>query len=574
MKPIARVLSSLIPTTIIVSMLLSCSLFSGASTSGASTPGGTTAVSTFQVTSGSGKVTPHLDDKDLVDALIPVNGGQIHLTLPSGLSYTLDIPDGALMNDQEITLVPITRIDGMLLSGGLIGGVQLEPEGLELLKPATLTITVPKGYDPKQMVGFGYHGEGDGFHLDLATGDGMTITLPIFSFSGHGAASGTTSDITNQAAQPTGSAADAAAQQFANAAKQCMGQDPSQCLPWVQALIDMYNNQVQPDLTKAQNDDSKIDSAEAEFIHWLHMAQLSGQYGVTTINGEEYDLGTLEYRGIHLVYKGLRNAFDQESARCISQEDISQASKMMTRLHDLEILEDDNQPPYNKDTKWKDLEACRRYRLTFDSNLTWKLGDSMTVRADIKGSAIFRLDGPGEIVFYSTRNGPGTLTYDTFTAEFSGASAELNKFCKITTTSSSGKLAGSFKIWALTGATGNQVADPTVLLKPSAMTQNLPKWNCQIGGGGTINLNEQRVLPELPLWQAGFYDLHKDLLLGDYNENGYLVTNPYWFYQHFTPGDSVYHIGTLQLHSTGTSSGSTVEEDLTIDIVGAPGATQ
>ena len=212
-------------------------------------------------------MTPTLDDQNLVDALIPAKGGQISLTLPSGLAFSLDIPEGALMNDQEISMVPITRIDGMRLSGGLIGGVQLEPEGLELLTPATLTITVPKGYDPKQMVGFGYHGEGDGFHLDLATGDGKTISLSIFSFSGHGAASGTPASVANQADQPVASPADADSQQLTNAATQCAsaGEDDSQCLSLIQMIIDQYNNTIQPNLSYAQNNDKLIDSASAAF---------------------------------------------------------------------------------------------------------------------------------------------------------------------------------------------------------------------------------------------------------------------------------------------------------------------
>ncbi len=314
MKPIVRIMSRLMLVIMFASLLPGCSKTPATSTPGTSPSGSGSPVSTVQVTPGSGtKVTPTLDNQNLVDALIPAKGGQIHLTLPSGLAYSLDIPDGALMNDQEITMVPITRIDGMRLSGGLIGGVQLEPEGLELLTPATLTITVPKGYDPKQMVGFGYHGEGDGFHLDLATGDGKTITLPIFSFSGHGAASGTPGSTANQAAQPTNSAADAYAQQLTNAATQCAsaGEDDSQCLPLIQMLIDQYNNKIQPDLTAAQNDDSKIDSAAGAFLQWLRGVELLGLDRLIKINGKYYNIPNLIDKGLHLVFKGVRNAFDQ-----------------------------------------------------------------------------------------------------------------------------------------------------------------------------------------------------------------------------------------------------------------------
>ena len=573
MKPITKIMSRLLLVILFASLLLSCNLFTGASPTTATPSGAGNPASSTQVTTGPGtKVTPTLDDKDMVEALIPAKGGQISLTLPSGVAYNLNIPQGALMNDQEISMVPITRIDGMRLSGGVIGGVQLAPEGLELLTPATLTITVPKGYDPKQMVGFGYHGQGDGFHLDLATGDGKTITLPIFSFSGHGAASGTLGDINNQAGQPTNSAADAAAQQLTNAVKQCVGQDDSQCVPLIQMLIDQYNNTIQPALTAAQNDDSAIDGAAGAFLQWWRSVELLGLDREIKINGKYYILSNLIDKGMHLVYKGLRNAFDQESARCISQEDISQVSKMITRLRELALLGDDTQPPYDLQTKWKDFEKCARYKMTFESNLTWKLGDSMTITADIKGTAILRLDGEGEYFLYSTRNGSGTLKYDSFEAEFSGASAALNNYCKIDATDSNGKMQVAMRPVGQSTVTDEWIVSPIVLIQPYAMGQNLPKWVCSTGaGGGTINLTD--MAPELPLWQSGFYDLHKSLQIGDYENRGYTISNPYWF-GNFSPGDGVYHIGKLQLHSTTETEGSTDEEDLTIDIVAAPGASQ
>ncbi|MGD0878169.1 MAG: hypothetical protein ABSA01_08500, partial [Anaerolineales bacterium] len=291
MKPIAKIMSRLLLVILFASMLLSCSLFTGASTPPASPPGTGSPVSPVQATAMPGtKVTPTLDSKDLVDALIPTKGGQINLTLPNGIAYSLSIPNGALMDDQEVTMVPITRIDGMRLSGGLIGGVQLEPEGLELLTPATLTITVPKGYDAKQMVGFGYHGAGEGFHLDLATGDGKTISLLIFSFSGHGAASGTPGSIANQADQPVASPADAYAQQLTAAATQCAsaGEDDSACLPLIQMIIDQYNDKIQPALSDAQNNDRLIDSAAGAFLQWLHGVELLGLDRVITINRNTY----------------------------------------------------------------------------------------------------------------------------------------------------------------------------------------------------------------------------------------------------------------------------------------------
>jgi len=539
------------------SMLLSCSLFSGASTPPASPTGAGTFVPTAQSSPGAGtSVTPQLDSANLVDALIPEKGGQVTLTLSNGIAYNLTIPEGALLNDQEITMTPITRIDGMLLSGGLIAGVELQPEGLVLDKPATITIFVPKGYDVKQIVGIGYHGKGTGFHLDLATGDGKTISMMIDSFSGHGAASGTTGDVGKQANQPTSSPTDATAQQTAKAVQQCVGQDVANCLPLIQQLSDTYQNQIKPDLQAAQNDDTQIDSTGEEI----------------TINGKLYNLPGYISAGKALLIKGLRNAFGQASKRCISQEDISQVTKMYNRLRELALLSDDTQPPYDLQTKWKDFEACSRYRLTFESNMTWKMGESMTITADLKGSAIFRLDEEGMYIVYSTRNAPGKLTYQSFDITFNGASQQLSNLCTIDTSEVSGKLIGALRLAHVDQATGNSVVDPLPVLKPTAFGQNVPKWVCK--SGNNSNFDVSSMLPELPLWETGFFDMHKFLRMGDFVGKNYTVTDPYWFTQNFTGGDGVYHLGTLQLHDTANSSGATVEEDLTITIDAAPGATQ
>ena len=100
----------------------------------------------------------------------------------------------------------------------------------------------------------------------------------------------------------------------------------------------------------------------------------------------------------------------------------------------------------------------------------------------------------------------------------------------------------------------------------------MPKWVCKAGTNASFDVSS--MLPELPLWETGFFDIHKFLRMGDFVGKNYTVTDPYWFTQSFTGGDGVYNLGTLNLHDTATSSGATAEEDLTITIDAAPGATQ
>ena len=67
-------------------------------------------------------------------------GGSLSVTDPNQVSYTLDVPPGAVDEPLVFTLTPIGTIDGFPLSGGLLGAVRIQPEGLEFAIPAILTI--------------------------------------------------------------------------------------------------------------------------------------------------------------------------------------------------------------------------------------------------------------------------------------------------------------------------------------------------------------------------------------------------------------------------------------------------
>jgi hypothetical protein len=57
----------------------------------------------------------------------------------SGLTWKLTIPSNALVNEETITMTPLKDVKGA--NGGDLSGVLLEPDGLEFIVPATLTVT-------------------------------------------------------------------------------------------------------------------------------------------------------------------------------------------------------------------------------------------------------------------------------------------------------------------------------------------------------------------------------------------------------------------------------------------------
>jgi len=171
--------------------------------SGPATPGPET---------GAGGVT--LVPGAAVSALVGPEGGEIAAADPEGgRSYRLRVPAGAFAEPTEITVSPIRSIEGFPLDGGLLGGVELSPEGASLLVPASLEIgldadrqaVLRAALDRGQAVaGFHYRGGTANAADDLGVGfaevvaDRSTIRLTLGTFSGHGAGAANPQGLANR----------------------------------------------------------------------------------------------------------------------------------------------------------------------------------------------------------------------------------------------------------------------------------------------------------------------------------------------------------------------------------------
>ena len=135
-------------------------------------------------------VVVSLDAQLSVSSTITTAGGTLSATGADGTKYTLTFPKGALFGKEVITITPIAGITGLHFSGPVVGGLQMAPDGLRLLKAAILTIESPKvvasaGFE---TVAFGYEKNGEGVFLSLPEIKGNTISMEIWHFSGGGAA--------------------------------------------------------------------------------------------------------------------------------------------------------------------------------------------------------------------------------------------------------------------------------------------------------------------------------------------------------------------------------------------------
>jgi hypothetical protein len=118
--------------------------------------------------------------------------------------------DGTLVpaTGTPLTVTPVSAIEGIPFSQGFLKAVDLSPQGLLMVGPATLKLTLPGEYDPATLIGFSSDGNGNNFHLypvsinviPLSGGYGgfTEATFDILHFSMYGVAQATTQEILAQ----------------------------------------------------------------------------------------------------------------------------------------------------------------------------------------------------------------------------------------------------------------------------------------------------------------------------------------------------------------------------------------
>jgi hypothetical protein len=125
--------------------------------------------------------------------LIIQNNGMQYVLLIPGIMVSQEA-DGTLVPayDSPVTMTPVSTIKGIPFSQGFLAAVQFTPDGLLMVKPAMLMLTIPGDYSPGELVGFVWDGNGNNFHVYPATimsGGGQTVAIfDVLHFSGGGVA--------------------------------------------------------------------------------------------------------------------------------------------------------------------------------------------------------------------------------------------------------------------------------------------------------------------------------------------------------------------------------------------------
>jgi hypothetical protein len=319
-------------------------------------------------------VAAQYDDGRATSSVISPLGGEITATGADGTVFTLTLPEGALLSEEEITMTPVTSVGGLPLSGGLVAAVQLGPEGLQLFQAGTLVIRPPTPVAVDSEIPFAWRGSGEEFFLyppdPLATPE---ITLDVFNLSGYGVGRGTPADQTAQAGRIPENEDDQLEQDIATPAeeerrtvrnggtlgtgKASLGLRPStKTAAQVQAtqfLNHYFLVKISPKKPLTCND------AWTDFVRELRLFERK----VRRLTGPDQALLAACLIYFNDLYVLEFNCFEQEYARCKANHDPSEGVKM-AQLYTA-ILR--NAPAIHVIAS--EIPQCLRFELKFDSTV-------------------------------------------------------------------------------------------------------------------------------------------------------------------------------------------------------------
>ncbi|MGH9370168.1 MAG: hypothetical protein ACRD15_01410, partial [Vicinamibacterales bacterium] len=315
-----------------------------------------------------------LDVTRAVRRVLSTQGGSLTATGVDGSTFKLTIPEDALVGQEEIVLTPVTAMSGLPAGVTLAAGVQMAPEGLLLLEPATLTIEPKQAVPAEQELPFGWSRQGEGVHAQSVAPEPRVPTFQITHFSGVAVASATPEAgepiIKGQPLPCTAGFFGAFSDLIRRARQAALNgtSTPDDTSKLARAFIDASHRYlkeaVKPVVKQAETDDLLLPCAASAVLSWERPAQLflGGSF--------EEEFGA-ESAALHeSLWKGLASSFDKSYARCMRNESpLFQLGRMVGAARQLELVTMGQLLPGDSVEK---IQSCGRkfdYRVDVESEV-------------------------------------------------------------------------------------------------------------------------------------------------------------------------------------------------------------
>ena len=355
-------------------------------------------------------------------------GGTISATSSDGTRFELRIPEGALVYSERISVIPISSVRGLPLGGGSIAAVHLKPDGLRLMKPATLSIRPRADVPVPEQVAFAYTGNGSDAYLYPLSPDPRRIEMPIFHFSGYGLGQAAPNDPGRETLQ---GAADKFARLQSQASEIMAAEralelaDDAAASDWEARLaplfLQYYDEVLRPLMSTAESDERMAECALQGFFSWMRQIQLLGLVS----DGDEEDGEPGPERGARDdVYSKLERRASQGNAsasvildnayekrrvaaikRCREEHDFMAINEIFGLERQVELLGGESKFAEDLD----EIEKCLTFEVEFRSVIEQK-----TPTGGMYYHTVAKV--PVSIGLLSTDVAPAPLEYEAFRA--------------------------------------------------------------------------------------------------------------------------------------------------------------
>ncbi|MDQ6799291.1 MAG: hypothetical protein M3041_00475 [Acidobacteriota bacterium] len=305
-------------------------------------------------------VSAHLDDARAASLEMPAAGGSLSATAADGTVFTLTVPPGALASGETITLTPVAAIDQLPLSGGLSAAVQLAPEGLRLLKSATLSINPTAAIPIDEEVTFAWRGSGEEFILYPPNPAGTrAISLSVTHLGGYGVGRGTPADQAAQQQRRPGSTEDFFNQRLQSPAaaqrrelRQAAGAKTAGQIEATKILTEYLNDEIFP--KEPQNCEKKTLKDFVFKVKWFreNVRIFTGPDAALVAAGDQY---------LDVAIRHLKACYDGAFEQCTDFKDPTQVERMAWIW--LTLASEGKESSVDS----KKIQRCLTFELTFDS---------------------------------------------------------------------------------------------------------------------------------------------------------------------------------------------------------------
>jgi len=361
----------------------------------------------------------------LAESRIGPAGGEVSVTGTNGVTYKLTVPPGALDFEVPIRLKPVSSIPDLPLSGGTLGAVLIEPEGIVFDLPAELKMIPPEGSAPPAgplQVGFAFEGSGQEFHLyplaqatgqssggaHLASLSAVPLAVPLWPDladilygGGYGEGSGTVEDV--KKIKTPSKSSNRTAHRAARAQMDKLAPpevaEPLENLPKLPAEAKAFNKIGESILNKSgkANDWSKLMDALDDFRIYMETG------------GDKFN-PKLNEKILDKILEKIKTLLDKNMNDCLSREEMK-AREMGRRLSApqsgfWQAAADRFKKNYGEKLLKDLLEGLKgcTFELDMYSNLTFDAeGQTLFATAEAKGIPLRVIYSKGEVYLYGDK---------------------------------------------------------------------------------------------------------------------------------------------------------------------------